>query len=77
MVCGTSCTAPPETGSGWPFFVKNPSDSTRRAAEGSGLGLAIVKMFLDKYGAALEVFNNESGGATFRMTFNMIKQKQM
>jgi len=44
-----------------PFF------STKKAADGMGLGLAIVQSIVTGYNGQIEVFNNEKGGATFRV----------
>lgn len=46
-----------------PFF------STRKDEGGSGLGLAIVKMFIEKFDAKINCFNNSNGGASFFITF--------
>lgn len=46
-----------------PFFT------TKLSEDSSGLGLAIVKMFVDKFGAVLDVFTNDMGGATFQIKF--------
>ncbi|MEW6572966.1 MAG: ATP-binding protein [Bacillota bacterium] len=44
-----------------PFF------STKKTGEGMGLGLAIVQSVITGYNGQIEVFNNEKGGATFRV----------
>ena len=46
-----------------PFF------STKKEGKGTGLGLAIVKTLLDRVGARILAFNNEMGGATFKIYF--------
>lgn len=47
-----------------PFF------STKKSGKGTGLGLSIVKTFLDRFGAEIDAYNNEMGGATFKIYFN-------
>ncbi len=45
-------------------------DRTRaKNPHGSGLGLAIVEQAVEAHGAAIEVRENEGGGAVFRVTF--------
>jgi C4-dicarboxylate-specific signal transduction histidine kinase len=46
---------------------------TTKGEEGSGLGLTIAKIFLEKYGAGIDVETNESGGATFTVYFNTVE----
>ncbi len=46
-----------------PFF------STKKEKTGTGLGLAIVKMFMKTFGAEIHPYNNELGGATFKLVF--------
>lgn len=46
-----------------PFF------STKKEGKGTGLGLAIMKTLLERSGARIFAFNNEMGGATFKIIF--------
>ena len=47
-----------------PFF------STKKQGKGTGLGLAIVKVFTQRIGGTIDAYNNEMGGATFKITFD-------
>ncbi len=51
-----------------PFF------STKKPGEGMGLGLAIVKKFIDSVGGTIDAYNNEMGGATFRVEIPMAQK---
>ncbi|MCL6559438.1 MAG: PAS domain S-box protein, partial [Firmicutes bacterium] len=50
-----------------PFF------STKKTGEGMGLGLSIVQSIVTGYNGQIEVFNNEKGGATFRVELPAIE----
>jgi len=47
--------------------IFDPFYSTRKPGEGMGLGLAIVKRFVHGFAGKISFWNNESGGATFRI----------
>jgi len=51
----------------------DPFYSSKKPGEGMGLGLAIVKNIIQKCNGAIEAKNNESGGATFTVTFPIPK----
>ena len=53
--------------------IFDPFYTTRKPGEGTGLGLAIVKRFVEEHNGAIEVENNENGGATFRIKFPICK----
>ncbi len=47
-----------------PFF------STKKQGKGTGLGLAIVNVFTQRIGGTIEAYNNDMGGATFKILFD-------
>lgn len=51
-----------------PFFT------TKKVGEGMGIGLTIVHVFLQSMGATINVYNNEKGGATFKICFPFARQ---
>lgn len=45
--------------------ILDPFFTTKASGKGTGLGLSICQSIVSKFGGGIEVFNNESGGATF------------
>jgi C4-dicarboxylate-specific signal transduction histidine kinase/ABC-type uncharacterized transport system substrate-binding protein len=50
----------------------DPFYSSKKPGDGMGLGLAIVKNIVQKFSGAIEAKNNETGGASFIVTFPII-----
>lgn len=53
--------------------IFDPFFTTKDTGEGMGLGLSIVQTLLSGFNGQIEVFNNEKGGATFRVELPVIK----
>jgi two-component system, NtrC family, sensor kinase len=58
-----------DNGGGIPVHLQekifDPFFTTKAAGKGTGLGLSISQSIVSKFGGRIEVYNNESGGATF------------
>ncbi|HPR16700.1 MAG TPA: tetratricopeptide repeat protein [Candidatus Cloacimonadota bacterium] len=54
--------------------IFDPFFSTKNPGKGMGLGLAIVKTYLDKNKAQIIAENNDQGGATFTITFDLLQE---
>ena len=52
--------------------IFEPLFSTKTSSGGMGLGLSLVKSILSNYNGSIEVFNNENGGATFRVCLPLV-----
>ena len=48
--------------------IFDPFFTTKEVGKGTGLGLSITKSIVDELNGQIEMFNNESGGATFVVT---------
>ncbi len=53
--------------------IFDPFFTTKETGEGMGLGLAIVQTLLSGFNGQIEAYNNEKGGATFRVELPVIK----
>ncbi|NLI12469.1 PAS domain-containing sensor histidine kinase [Pelotomaculum propionicicum] len=53
--------------------IFDPFFTTKDTGEGMGLGLAIVQTLLSGFSGQIEAYNNERGGATFRVELPVIK----
>ncbi len=51
-----------------PFFTTK--------SKGTGLGLAITKQLVEGHGGKIEAFNNEAGGATFRIILSVTRDRE-
>lgn len=47
--------------------IFDPFFTTKKAGEGMGLGLSIVESIMNNLNGQIKVYNNEKGGATFRL----------
>lgn len=51
--------------------IYDPLFTTKSPESGSGLGMAIVKLFIDKFQAEISDYNNDEGGASFKLRFKL------